>query len=50
MKEALEKYLTLDPNGQFAEAAKGMLQMIGGKLETKYENPAGAKQKAGRKK
>jgi tetratricopeptide (TPR) repeat protein len=52
MKDALEKYLALDPNGQFAEAAKGMLQMIGGKLETKYENPAAAKQKekAGRKK
>ena len=49
MKEALEKYLQLDPNGQFAEAAKGMLQMVGGKIETKYENPAAAK-KAGRKK
>jgi tetratricopeptide (TPR) repeat protein len=50
MKEALEKYLALEPNGQFAEAAKGMLQMIGGKLETKYENPSAAKQKAGKKK
>jgi tetratricopeptide (TPR) repeat protein len=50
MKEALEKYLQLDPNGQFSEAAKGMLQMIGGKLETKYENPSAAKKAAGRKK
>ncbi len=49
MKEALEKYLQLDPNGQFAEAAKGMLQMVGGKIETKYENPS-AQKKAGRKK
>jgi tetratricopeptide (TPR) repeat protein len=49
MKEALEKYLALDPNGQFAEAAKGMLQMVGGKIETKYENPSAPK-KGGRKK
>src|SRR6202163_1158317 len=29
MQAALEKYLQLQPEGQFAEAAKGMLQMIG---------------------
>ncbi len=45
MKEALEKYLQLDPNGRDAEAAKGLLLAIGGKLETKYENPAAAKKK-----
>jgi tetratricopeptide (TPR) repeat protein len=48
MREALEKYLQLDPNGKDAEGAKGLLQAIGGKLETKYENPAA--KKAGRKK
>lgn len=39
MKEALEKYLELEPNGQFAEAAKGMLQTIGATIQTNYSNP-----------
>ncbi len=39
MQAALEKYLQLQPQGQFAEAAKGMLQMIGATLETNYNNP-----------
>jgi tetratricopeptide (TPR) repeat protein len=39
MKEALEKYLELDPNGQFAQAAKGMLQTIGETVQTNYTNP-----------
>jgi tetratricopeptide (TPR) repeat protein len=39
MKEALEKYLQLDPMGQFADAAKGMLQMIGATIQTNYANP-----------
>ena len=39
MKEALDKYLELQPTGQFAEAAKGMLQMIGASIETNYVNP-----------
>jgi tetratricopeptide (TPR) repeat protein len=39
MKEALDKYLALQPNGQFAEAAKGMLQMIGATIQTDYSNP-----------
>ena len=49
MKEALEKYLALDPNGQFAEAAKGMMQMLGASIETKYVDP-NAPKKGGRKK
>jgi tetratricopeptide (TPR) repeat protein len=34
--EALNKYLELQPTGQFADAAKGMLQTIGSKIETSY--------------
>ncbi len=39
MQEALEKYLALQPTGQYAEAAKGMLQMIGATIQTNYQNP-----------
>ena len=39
MKEALDKYLALQPAGQFAEAAKGMLQVISTTVETNYNNP-----------
>jgi tetratricopeptide (TPR) repeat protein len=39
MKDALEKYLSLEPAGQFADAAKGMLQMIGAVIQTNYQNP-----------
>jgi|KBSSwiStaDraftv2_1062776.scaffolds.fasta_scaffold28095_3 tetratricopeptide (TPR) repeat protein len=34
--EALNKYLELQPTGQFAEGAKGMLQYIGSSIETSY--------------
>jgi tetratricopeptide (TPR) repeat protein len=40
--EALNKYLELQPTGQFAEGAKGMLQYIGSSIETSY----GTKKKA----
>src|SRR5581483_8238350 len=43
MKEALEKYLELEPTGQFAEAAKGMLQTIGATIQTNYSNPSAPK-------
>src|SRR5438552_4044105 len=33
---ALNKYLELQPNGPFAEAAKGLLQSIGATVETSY--------------
>jgi len=39
MKEALDKYLELQPTGQFADAAKGMLQMIGATIDADYNNP-----------
>ncbi|MGH9502566.1 MAG: tetratricopeptide repeat protein [Terriglobales bacterium] len=44
--EALNKYLELQPTGQFAEGAKGMLQYIGSSIETSY----GSKKKATTKK
>jgi tetratricopeptide (TPR) repeat protein len=34
--EALNKYLELQPTGQFADGAKGMLQYIGSSIETSY--------------
>ena len=37
--EALNKYLELQPTGQFAEGAKGMLQYIGSSIETSYGTP-----------
>jgi tetratricopeptide (TPR) repeat protein len=49
MKEALDKYLELQPSGQFAEAAKGMLQVISTTVETNYNNP-NAPKKAVKKK
>ena len=39
MKEALDKYLALQPNGQFADQAKGLLQALGATLQTDYSNP-----------
>jgi tetratricopeptide (TPR) repeat protein len=39
MKEALEKYLTLKPDGQFAQPAKELMTTIGGQIQTTYENP-----------
>ena len=43
--EALNKYLELQPTGQFADGAKGMLQYIGSSIETSY----GAKKKPTKK-
>lgn len=37
--EAFQKYLELKPDGKDAEAAKGMLQAIGGSVSTNYVNP-----------
>src|SRR5277367_1964777 len=39
MAEALQKYLALAPTGPNAEAAKGMLETLGQKVETNYVNP-----------
>ena len=45
-EEALNKYLELQPTGQFADGAKSMLQYIGSSIETSY----GSKKKAATKK
>jgi tetratricopeptide (TPR) repeat protein len=37
--EALQKYLQLAPTGQFADAAKGLLESMDAKLDTSYKNP-----------
>ena len=37
--EAFQKYLELKPDGQYAEGSKGMLQAIGGSVQTSFENP-----------
>ncbi len=39
MKEELQKYLELAPNGANAEAAKGMLSAIESTVQTQYTNP-----------
>jgi tetratricopeptide (TPR) repeat protein len=49
MKEALEKYLALEPMGQYADAAKGLLMAIGETIQTNYQNPD-AKKAAPKKK
>jgi len=49
MKEALDKYLELQPSGQFAEAAKGMLQVISTTVQTDYSNPNAPKKGAKKK-
>ncbi len=42
-REAFEKYLALDPNGPFAESAKGMLQTLQSTVQTQYVNPEAQK-------
>lgn len=37
--EAFQKYLELKPDGQFADAAKGMLAAVGSAVQTEYKNP-----------
>ena len=47
--EAFQKYVALKPDGPFAESAKGMLQAMGQKVDTSYQNPAAKKGAAGAK-
>ena len=35
--EAFNKYLELEPNGKYADAAKGNIQFLGGTVETRYK-------------
>jgi tetratricopeptide (TPR) repeat protein len=51
-EEAFNRYLEFQPTGQFADAAKGMLQTIGGTVTTNYKNPSApepASKKKGKK-
>jgi superkiller protein 3 len=50
MQEALEKYLALQPTGQFADAAKGLLAAVNATIETKYVNPDAKKATTKKKK
>jgi hypothetical protein len=34
--ESLQKYLDLQPSGNYADQAKGMLSMLGQKVETSF--------------
>jgi len=36
---SFEKYLALKPDGQFAPSAKGMIETMGGTVQTTYTNP-----------
>jgi tetratricopeptide (TPR) repeat protein len=38
-RESFEKYIELKPDGQFAASAKGMVETMGGKVDTTYTNP-----------
>jgi tetratricopeptide (TPR) repeat protein len=51
-REAFEAYLKLDPNGPFAESAKGMIASLQVALPTEYKNPnaPAAKKASGKKK
>jgi len=38
--DAFQKYLELKPDGPFADSAKGMIQMLGGTVQTTFANPS----------
>ena len=44
-REAFQKYLQLKPDGQFADAAKGMLDTLETSVQTKFSNPRAPEQK-----
>jgi len=50
MVDALNKYLALQPTGQFADAAKGLLSVVSTQIETKYVNPDAKKATTKKKK
>jgi len=45
--ESFQKYLSLKADGQFADAAKGMLEAIGGQVATEFRNPNAPASKKG---
>jgi tetratricopeptide (TPR) repeat protein len=48
--EAFQKYLELQPNGQWAEASKGMLASLGSTIDTNFTDPNAKKAPAKKKK
>jgi tetratricopeptide (TPR) repeat protein len=46
MREALEKYLQIEPMGQFADSAKGLLQAIGATIDADYSKKGAPKKKS----
>jgi len=38
-REAFQKYLSLKPDGAFADSAKGMLESFDTQVQTVYKNP-----------
>ncbi len=50
MVEALEKYLALQPTGQFAEASKALLSVVSTTIQTNYVNPDAKKATTKKKK
>jgi Tfp pilus assembly protein PilF len=50
MVDALNKYLALQPTGQFADAAKGLLSVVATQIQTKYDNPDAKKATTKKKK
>lgn len=49
-REAFEKYLELQPDGPFAESAKGMIATMDQTIQTEYKDPDAAKQQKKTKK
>jgi tetratricopeptide (TPR) repeat protein len=49
-QEAFQKYLELQPNGQFADSAKAMLASMGASVGTTYANPTADTKKSTTKK
>lgn len=45
-QESFENYLSLKPDGPFAASAKGMIETMGGTVQTTYTNPAAKKKGA----
>jgi tetratricopeptide (TPR) repeat protein len=48
--EAFQKYLDLKPDGPFADSAKGMITMLGGTVQTTFQNPTAPKSTTTKKK
>lgn len=48
--EAFQQYLDLDPNGKDADAAKAMIESLGGTVNTTFQNPNAPKSKTTTKK